>query len=207
MATYGNSGGRNRGKKYKKDYGDTTPESENRARNFMDWYGNNFTALRDKLIYDQFYDDEVATDTALYIYDCIAYKGLTVDNYKWYYLRAYHTAFMAAQKNKKHLVSVDDEESVIQLPASDFDSDTYEEVVETINTEVLEYVRESYDEVAVSLFEIYVGLSPDISYKRMSNILGIPATKIWPVIGQIKKDLVKRFDDRRDFLLSGVVGF
>jgi hypothetical protein len=56
----------------------------------------------------------------------------------------------------------------------------------------------------VSLFEIYVGLSPDISYKRMSIILGIPATRIWPVIGRIKKDLVKRFDGRRGFLLSAV---
>lgn len=190
----------------RKELIDASPENEAKARAFMDWYGANMDKLR---YYVQGsgleYDEDLFTDAFLRAYDAIARRGTSVKDNVGYFLQTYRATFLDSKKTP--IVGKVDERVVENLPASDFDSDTYEEVVETINTEVLEYVRESYDEVAVSLFEIYVGLSPDISYKRMSNILGIPATKIWPVIGQIKKDLVKRFDDRRGFLLSGVVGF
>lgn len=186
----------------RKELIDASPENEAKARDFMSWYAANMDNLR-YLVQD--YDEDLFTDAFLRAYDAIARRGTSVKDNVGYFLQTYRATFLDSKKTP--IISKVDERVVENLPASDFDSDTYEEVVETINTEVLEYVRESYDEVAVSLFEIYVGLSPDISYKRMSNILGIPATKIWPVIGQIKKDLVKRFDDRRDFLLSGVVGF
>lgn len=190
----------------RKELIDASPENEAKARAFMSWYAANMDKLR---YYVQGsgleYDEDLFTDAFLRAYDAIARRGTSVKDNVGYFLQTYRATFLDSKKTP--IVGKVDERVVENLPASDFDSDTYEEVVETINTEVLEYVRESYDEVAVSLFEIYVGLSPDISYKRMSNILGIPATKIWPVIGQIKKDLVKRFDGRRDFLLSGVVGF
>lgn len=212
-AKYGNSGGRNKGKKYVKLRGDeiATPEAEARASEFMKWYGDNFDALRSKLLYDEFYDDEVATDTALYLYDCIAYKGLKIDNYKWYYLRAYHTALLGAKKKngeaRAAFVSVD--EPVIGevmygdiLPAPTFDYTTYEMEIDAVQREILEYVRASYDQVSVSLFEIYVTLQPEMSYKKLARMLGIPANKIWPVIGAIRKDVAVRFADRRDYLLS-----
>lgn len=190
----------------RKELIDASPENEAKARAFMSWYGDNMDKLR---YYVQGsgleYDEDLFTDAFLRAYDAIARRGTSVKDNVGYFLQTYRATFLDSKKTP--IFGKVDERVVENLPASDFDSDTYEEVVETINTEVLEYVRESYDEVAVSLFEIYVGLSPDISYKRMSNILGIPATKIWPVIGQIKKDLVKRFDGRRDYLLSGVVGF
>lgn len=186
----------------RKELIDASPENEAKARAFMDWFGANMDKLR---YYVQDYDEDIFADAFLRAYDAIARRGTTVKDNAGYFLQTYRAAFLDSKKTPA--VGKVDERAVENLPASGFDADTYEEVVEMINTEVLEYVRESYDEVAVSLFEIYVGLSPDISYKRMSNILGIPATKIWPVIGQIKKDLVKRFGGRRDFLLSGIVGF
>ncbi|MCC8089123.1 MAG: hypothetical protein LIO79_07660 [Rikenellaceae bacterium] len=190
----------------RKELIDASPENEAKARAFMSWYAANMDRLRHYVRGSGLeYDEDLFTDAFLRAYDAIGRRGTSVKDNVGYFLQTYRATFLDSKKTP--IVGKVDERVVANLPASDFDSDTYEEVVETINTEVLEYVRESYDEVAVSLFEIYVGLSPDISYKRMSNILGIPATKIWPVIGQIKKDLVKRFDDRRDFLLSGVVGF
>lgn len=186
----------------RKELIEASPENEAKANAFMDWYAANMDKLR---YYVQDYDEDIFTDAFLRAYDAIARRGTSVKDKVGYFLRTYRATFLDSKK--RPIVSKMDERVVANLPASEFDSDTYEEAVEMINAEVLEYVRESYDEVAVSLFEIYVGLSPDISYKRMSNILGIPATKIWPIIGQIKKDLVKRFDGRRDFLLSGIVDF
>lgn len=206
MAKYGNSGGRNKGKKYKKLHGfeQATPETEARAREFMQWYGDNFDALRDKLIYDHLYDDEIATDTALYLYDCIALKGFVIKDYKFYYLRAYHTARLAALKKRTPEVSIDDEERIIQLSAPDFNYEKYEAVVDQLNTEILEYVRANYDAVAVSLFEIYIGLQPDISYKRLAVMLDIPVTKIWTSIGAIRKGVAAEFGARKGYLLSHI---
>lgn len=203
-AKYGNSGGRNRGKKYIKLKGNeiAAPENEARALEFMNWYGANFEALRDKLLYDQFYDDEVATDTALYLYDCIAYKGLHIQNNKWYYLRAYHTALLAKRKQPARDVSIDAEATTLQLPAPDFDYSTYERALDALQTEILDYVRANYDQVSVSLFEIYITLQPEMSYKKLARMLGFPAQKIWPVLGAIRKDVANRFSDRRDYLLS-----
>jgi DNA-directed RNA polymerase specialized sigma24 family protein len=179
-----------------------TPENEAKARAFMDWYGAN----RDKLrYYVHDYDEDLFTDAFLRAYDAIVRRGTEVKNNTGYFLQAYRATFLDSKKTP--VVGKVDERAAEDLLTSDFDSGVYEDAVKTLNAEVLAYVRENYDEVAVSLFEIYVGLSPDISYKRMSNMLGIPEAKVWSSIGRIKKDVVKRFGGRRDFLLSGIVGF
>lgn len=197
MATYGNSGGRNRGKKYKKLQGceQATPESEARARHFMEWYGATFDELREKLIYEHLFDDEVLTDTALYLYDCIALKGFIIQDYKFYYLRAYHTARLA--KLKKRPFEIHDEDRLEQLSASEFNTEQYENTVAALNTEILYYVREKYDPFAVSLFEIYIGLQPDISYKRLAALLGVPITQVWTNIGAIRKDVSTKFNKKK----------
>ena len=186
----------------RKSYAIATPEGEAKAAAFMRWYGDNMGRLR-HLVHD--YDEDVFSDALLRAYDAIARNGTSVKDNTGYFLQTYRAAYLDSKRGA--VVSDSDERAMANLPASEFDSAGYERTVELINAEVMNYVRGHYDEVAVSLFEIYVGLSPDISYKRMSVLLGIPATKIWPVIGQIKKDLVKKFGVKRDFLLSGVVGF
>lgn len=203
MAKYGNSGGRNKGKKYKKLNGfeQATEETEKRAREFMQWYGDNFDVLRDKLIFDRLYDDEVATDTALHLYDCIALKGLIIQDHKFYYLRAYHTSRLAKLKKA---APISFEEIPMQIAASDFNSEKYETTVDELKGEILEYVRDNYDAIDVSLFEIYIGLQPDISYKRLAVMLDFPVTKIWSGIGAIRKDVAERFSQRKEFMLSHI---
>lgn len=175
-----------------------SPGNVAKARDFLDW----FAAERDKIkFYIRNYDDDLLSEAMLRVYDTIVRRGTSLNDYLGYYLKTYRSVLMDTQRSQGYDVPVDD---VRDLQAPDFDADKYEAAVEAINTEVLDYVRANYDEVAVSLFEIYVGLSPDISYKRMSAMLGIPATRIWPVIGQIKKDLVKRFGQRHYFMLSVV---
>ena len=179
----------------RKELVNASPENEIKACAFMNWYGANMDKLRHYAQGNGLeYDEDLFTDAFLRAYDAIARRGTSIKDNVGYFLQTYRATVLDSKKTP--IVGKVDEHVVTNLPASEFDSDTYEEVVETINVEVMEYVRERY-----------VGLSPDISYKRMLNILGIPAARIWPVIGQIKKDLVKRFDGRRGFLLSGVVGF
>lgn len=215
MATYGNSGGRNRGKNYIKLTGSetATPESEARARDFMAWYGANMDGLR-RSLYNGFYDADLMSETALHIYNCIALKGLRVDNYRGYYLRAYHTTRMAALKrdseNQERTVRIDYgtdrnparvEAEIVPHPA-DGDRKAYEVAAARLENEILEYVRAKYDAAAVALFEIYVALRPDISYKRLSELLGWPLCKIWPVMGAIRKDVAAHFGERNRQLLT-----
>lgn len=208
MARNGNS---NKGKKYVKLRGGevATPENEARAREFLNWYAANIDTISRKLIYDHLYDDEVATDTMLGVYDCIALKGLVVRDYKFYFLRAYHTNYLAAQKRRNVAqVSIDAPLGVDgrcisdMLVAPDFNYEAYEETVDALKTEITNYVRDHYDPAACSLFEIYIALQPEMSYKKMARMLGFPATRVWPVIGAIRKDVLQRFAARKDYLLS-----
>jgi len=218
--------GRNKGKKYKKLQGfeEPTELSQANATAFMYWYGKNFERLRDKLIFAHLYDDEVATDTALTIYDNIALKGVVILDYQFYFLRAYHTNRVAKANRKAREISYDEglynefnkmdngreptsnrtSLAVAQLIAAapDFDYEEYELAVDQLSTEMLDYVRANYDPLSVSLFEIYVGLLPGISYKKLSALLGIPVTRIWTSLGEIRKDLAERFAERKENLLS-----
>lgn len=221
--------GKNKGKKYVKLQGweEATPQSEARAKAFMDWYGDNFDRLRDKLIFSRLYDDELATDTALMVYDNIALKQFIVVDFQAYFLRAYHTNRIAKAKRRVYespLVTdwwdslrIMNEEMPTETSAKyeplyrelhgkadtpEFDYEQYEQAVYQLQVEMLDYVWANYDPLSVSLFEIYTGLLPDTSYKRMSAMLGISETRIWTSIGAIRKDLALRFQSRKDFLLS-----
>lgn len=184
-----------------------TPESERRAKAFMRWFSLRFDRLRSEWLYAGKFDDEVATDTALYIYDCIALKGLQIKGkYKWYYLRAYHMRLLATQKKRaeaaRRSVYLDDPDVLLDLAAPTFDYEYFEALVDAINTDMLEYVRANYPPLDASLFEIYIALQPNMSYKRMGKMLGYSPNKIWPVIGAIRRDLAEKFADKRYFLLS-----
>lgn len=190
--------GRNTGKKYIKLRGHEvpTPQNELRAREFMTWYAANMQKLER---YAQgsggILDADIFSDTFLRLYDDIALKGLNINNYTAYFLRAYRTKYIDSRKG-----ITDDLDTDIADPV--FDSKLYEEVVETLSAEVFEYVRGRYDDVSISLFEIYIGLAPEVSYKRLANMLGIPEFKVWPAIGKIKKDVAAKFGHRKNVLLS-----
>lgn len=189
----------NKGKKYikLKGYEKPTLESEARARDFMSWYANNSSSLEYYVrgSYGVF-DEDVFNDTFLRVYDAIALRGLHVKDYAACFIRSYRNTYINSKKVDKST------DLTVDVPDTGFNSYQYEEVVETLNNEVMEYVKNNYDEVSVSLFEMYVGLAPDISYKRLANMLGYPESRIWPVIGKIKKDVTKNFAERKDYLLS-----
>lgn len=194
-----NAKGNNTGKKYIKLRGDETPTPENeaRAREFMEWYAVNMKNLE---YYVQgsggVFDADIFNDTFFRVYDTIALKGRHIQDFTGFFIRAYRNTYINSKKVDRYT------ELDIDVQDTDFDSYQYEEIIETINSEVMAYVQDNYDEVSVSLFEMYVGLAPDISYKRLANMLGYQEFKIWPVIGKIKKDVTKRFGERKDFLLS-----
>lgn len=183
------------------------PDNEKRAKAFMRWFSLRFDRLRTEWLYAGKFDDEVATDTAMYIYDSIALKGTKIiGKYKSYYLRAYHNRLKAVRMKQARLAAatvwLDDPEVNLDLAAPTFDYEHFEALVDAVNNEMMEYVRERYPPLDASLFEIYIALQPNMSYKRMGKMLGYSPNKIWPVIGAIRRDLALKFVARRDYLLS-----
>jgi len=221
MAKYGN----NKGKKYRKLTGAevATKESLRAARAFMGWYGLSVKVLARKIAGN--YDDEVATDTAIKIYDDIAIKGTVITGkYRSYYLRAYANNYAAAMKTKlrERMTTEsydapplhDSEQDGYIIPAGavytyvnglaapDFDAEAYEHATDILRAEIIDFVRANYPEESVSIFEIYMELLPEISYKKLAVLFGMPHQKIWQAIGEIKRDVAIRFGARRDYLLS-----
>ena len=203
----------NKGKKYMRLTGleVATPENLARANEFLKWYGNNTADLKSRINKNRSHQNrfcpDLMGDTMLSIYDAIAYKGADVKDYIFYFYRSYYNLYLAG-KNKPRPDFLDDirigEDQTLNdtLEAPDFDYYNYEIEVDALKTEILDYVRARYNPVEVSLFEIYVGLYPDTSYKRISALLGIPFNKVWASIGAIRKDVAVNFSDRRGFLLS-----
>ena len=199
-------------RKYIKLRGDEvpTPDNEKRAREFMTWYAANMSKLR---YYAQGagypIDDDLFSDTMLRVYDAIALKGVEIKDYTGYFLQSYRGVFINNEKRKSNgtVLSVPlllEKPAEHDTPAPEFASREYEEAVDAINNEVMEYVRETYDEMSISLFEMYVGLAPDVSYKKLAEMLGLPFAKVWTSIGSVKKSVVLHFGNRKDFLLSVV---
>lgn len=208
----------NKGKKYKKLRGDEKPtqDSAKRARAFMSWFGVRFEEIRDG--FGPAFNDEVAVDTALRIREDIELKGLIIlGKYRHYFIRAYNVNLIAHKKREAARAAAhldidgtrdygNEAEDAPKwrdiLGVEDFDPHEYEHAVDTLRAEVLDFVRRHHDPVAASLFEIYVELSPDISYNRLARMLGLPYRKIWQDLGAIKKDAVHWFADRRAYLIN-----
>lgn len=208
MSTYGNSGGKNKGKKYKKltGYEVATPESSKRARAFMIWYGANYEKLKTALkLKERVFNDEIATDTALRIYDDIALKDLRIDSYKHYYFRAYHTNAMKYERDKVRQNVIfphnSNPEMLGELPAQDFDYQNYEDASAALNAKILDHVLANYSPYKASIFEIYVGLQPDISCLRLAQILGLKQHTVWTILNEIRRDISELYRAEKDNLL------
>lgn len=201
----------NKGKKYKKLRGGevATADSASRARKFMMWFGLRFEEIQKG--FGPLFNDEVAVDTALRIREDIELKGLVINGkLRHYYIRSYNLNLIAHKKRERtrtvmHVEIDNDEEGrplAETLGCEDVDPREYEIAVDTLRDEVLEFVRRHHDPVAASLFEIYVELSPDISYNRLARMLGVPYRFVWQELGAIKKDVVYWFAERRAYLID-----
>lgn len=208
MAKYGNSKGNNKGKKYIKLKGGevATPEAQAAADEFLFWFGCMGDYIKERLISPRAFDEDVLSDTVLQVYEAIRLKGLIIRGKKRaYFLRAYHTARLTAiKKQQTHTARYVDLDvgDAYNLEAPDYDYESYEQTVDKLRVEMLDFVRAHYDPAACSIFEIYMELQPSITYKSLAEMLGIPQNKVWATVRDIKSDLVYWFGARREYLLS-----
>lgn len=215
MAKYGNSKGNNKGKKYIKLRGGevATPQAQAAADDFLKWFGRMYGYIREHLIAEPKLDDDVYHDAAITIYDAIRLKNLVIRGRKRaYYLRVYHTTLLKTLQDRRKAITttlsinvLEDENTGAELralAANDYDPAAYEHAVDTVRGEMLAFVRRHYQPWAVSIFEIYMELQPQITYKAMAEMLGIPRNKVSATVCEIKAELRYWYADRRALLLS-----
>lgn len=198
----------NTGKKYIKLRGDEVPtkDGEKRAAEFMGWYADNMERVRRCAAGTGFpVDDDLLTDTFITIHDAILYKGARIVNYTAYFLRAYKSRHINDVKKKSaaEFIPVTERVDLENVDVSEIVT-KHREAVDTLNDEIMEYVRWTNDGVTAALFEIYMRLYPDVSYKKLSDLFGIPFIKVWSSIGKVRKNVDRLFRSRKDFLVSQV---
>lgn len=171
----------------------STPEGEAAARAFMEFVGANADSLRHYVRGGSLgYDEDLFADAILRARDAIVRRGAEVRSPTGYFLRAYRAA--ALDRRRRRAPAREDDRPLEKMPAVEPVADVQFE----FKRRAVEYVRENYDEAAVSLFEMYLGGFPEMSYKRLSRLTGLPVSRIWPVLGKIRRALARR----RNFLLS-----
>lgn len=186
-----------------------THTSSRRARAFAAWFGENYERIRADLAEKNNLDDDVLNDTYILVYDIIAMKGREVVDFGNYFYRAYYTNnrkdTWEGEAKERDTARIDDPLGGCDLgnvEASAFDVHGFEYALDAFNKEVHAYVAEFYDAECLSLFEMYVGLYPEMSYKKLSDELGVPFSTVWQTLGIIKRDVVETFYTRKDQILK-----
>lgn len=206
----------NTGKKYRKYTGRERPldaESTKRAAQFMNWFAYRFDELR--AFYGNAFNDEVATDTALRIHRSIEMGGMRIEGpIRHYFVRAYNMNMLGWHKGeaKRRALYVSIDEPLSEggetlhevLESGEIDITEYELAVQLLREEVFDFVRTFHTEYAANLFEMYVELSPDISYHRLADMFGLKRGHVCTALTAVKKDVVEWFAPRKGFLLDNI---
>lgn len=185
----GNTGGKNKGKKYLKITGneEITAENQAKANRFKEWFGNNYKRLQVELVAKRTYNEDILNDTFLRIHEKILYGGIDIVDYKSYFHRAFFTNYvqdsMKATKIEHMIVS--DEYAIDTL------DETLDEIAEQqrklqLYKDVLQFVQNQFNEADYSLFRTYVKLG-NRKYEVVADATNTPYEDTMNTISKIKK--------------------
>jgi len=179
------------------------------ARKFAAWFSLNYENLR-ACIYDALWDEETATSASLLAYEAIETRSANVDDYKFYYLRAYHNERIdqakresAERKRAERCVDASEHVNLPEILAENSELEAL--AAEDLGARAMRYVVENYNAREASIFEIYVALQPKVSYTKLAKMLGVKRYHVWHVMLKIRKDLAQKFGPERQRLRTGGV--
>lgn len=200
-----NSNGGNKGKKYIRLTGDEeiTPDRAEEVLRFTKWFNDNCHEVNRSISTKAPIDPEVFADTYISMYEAIAFKALNTKDYKSYFCRAYYTNKIATQtREQKRDARHYNLETTWNVPDEDqYSEDTVREA-EQLNNDILEYVRQSYEPLEFSLFEIYVHSKPAMSYKELSKLTKTPYYRIATSLSAILRDVREVFKERKESIIG-----
>lgn len=172
------------------------------AQQFARWFSANYDHLRDACIYEALWNGEVAASAFMRVYEAIEKRGATVEDFKFYYLRAYHNERVdhakretAERRRSEQCLDIDNCINISEIFGEN------EELValaaEDLADQVMRYVRDNYTERDATIFEIYVALQPRVSYTKLAKMLGVKRYHVWHVMLRIRKDIAQKYGPAR----------
>lgn len=194
----GNSRGNNTGKKYflrvYKSKTKPTPENQQAAKEFTNWYGENYQSILTELIQKHIYDDDMVGETFFRIYDKILYSGLRILENRAYFMRAYYTNLIQESIDQKRY-------STFSPYFDDIDTEPYNPDLDLerqrLELDIFTYVYRHYRTQEFELFKMYMSLKPAINYETLSEITNLKRHRIQSIISRIKKDVCSN----REFII------
>ncbi|MDL2215303.1 hypothetical protein LJC00_03850 [Dysgonomonas sp. OttesenSCG-928-M03] len=187
----GNTGGKNKGKKYLKITGqeEITEENQMKANRFKEWFSRNYVRIQIELIAKRTYNEDILNDTFLRIYDKILFGGLDIADYKAYFHRAFFTNYV--QENMKQ------QEIARMFVPDDHAVDTFDDTIEELRInqqkmqlykDILHYVKDKFDEPDYNLFDAYVKLGSR-RYNSVCDLLQLSHETVSGTVGKIKRSI------------------
>lgn len=199
----GRNGSNNKGKTYI-NYTitpDVTPDITERLNTFNKWFTENYNNIISNLKNKNNYNEEVLNNTYLKVYKYIEYGGI-INNYQYYWNTAYFTnefnyTCTTTKYNNKFETTTTDNFEIIDDEADEqyLKKDALiEEIADWLNNNVNNLIHRE-------LFIIYINTKYDgkykMTYKKLSEITGVPLSEIIKVIPLIKKELQEELKIKR----------
>lgn len=187
----GNSGGKNKGKKYLKITGNetVTPENRQKAEYFTQWFGENYVRLQRELIHKGTHDEDTINETFLRIYDKILFGGLEIADYKAYFHRAFFTNYMQNLMKYNKVVQMHVNESSAVEPIDEtFEILEIENEKRQLCDHVLDFVKQKFDTPSYNLFVAYLNTG-EKNYQNVVEQTHVPYETVAHVIGGIKRKI------------------
>ncbi len=189
----GNTGGKNKGKKYLRITGleTITPENRQKAESFKEWFGSMYSKLQIELINKDTYNEDVLNDTFLRIYDKILFGGLEIIDNKSYFHRAFFTNFMQSviNESKKNENIISDYEYV-DLVDDAIEIEESIKAEDNLYREVLKHVVSNFGTDALELILAYMSIKAEKkNIKTLANLMDVKEHILAHQIRTIKKSV------------------
>lgn len=196
----GNTGGKNKGKKYLKITGSEpiTPENRVKAYLFDDWFENQYANLKRRIIsQDAGCNEDVLHETYWKIRTKILYGGLDIKDFSSYFHRSYFTNNfqISIQENKQTFIDLGNVERSDDSPERIMIMKEQDEKAEKIK----DFIKENYPDD----YDLFIRNTIDgETYVDLSHKMHIGLATISKRINRIKDHLRREFSEKANLQVS-----
>lgn len=196
----GNTGGKNKGKKYLKITGDEPITPENRAKAYMfdDWFENQYANLKRRIIsQDAGCNEDVLHETYWKIRTKILYGGLDIKDFSSYFHRSYFTNNfqISIQENKQVFIDLGNVERADDSPERIMIMKEQDEKAEKIKY----FIKENYPDD----YDLFIRNTIDgETYVDLSHKMHIGLATISKKINTIKDHIRREFSEKANIQVS-----
>lgn len=172
------------------------------GKEFASWYASHLDEIRVCLNSSPFgYDEDLASEAFIRVLNAIERRRAIINNPKGYYTTTYRNIAIQSAAERRTTILDDYQLNLLTETPYTNDDEERQNAVNALYDKIREYVRLNYDDKSITLFELYIQLLPDATYRKLAEMLQIPFYEVWQNLGRIRKDVAQKFRKEADNLL------